>query len=108
MNNDLNNISPNDNNIDKEKLLQQLNEDLFSDDDAMDDDFETDAEIGLQQLDQNKVPHIVDKLNADLSRHLSKKKKRRGIFQDPSNIYITIITILLLIILAYIVISRIL
>ena len=108
MNNDLNNISPNNNNLDKEKLLQQLNEDLFSDDDVMDDDFETDAEIGLKQLDQNKVTQIVDKLNADLSRHLSKKKKRRGIFQDPSNIYITIITILLLIILAYIVISRIL
>ena len=108
MNNDLNNISPNNNNLDKEKLLQQLNEDLFSDDDAIDDDFETDAEIGLKQLDQNKVTQIVDKLNADLSRHLSKKKKRRGIFNDPSNIYVTIITILLLIILAYIVISRIL
>ena len=86
MNNDLNNISPNNNNVDKEKLLQALNEDLFSEDDAVNDDFETDAEIGLQQLDQNKVPLIIDKLNADLSRHLSKKKKRKGIFKDPSNI----------------------
>ena len=103
MNNDLNNISPNDNNIDKEKLLQQLNEDLFSDDDAMDDNFETDAQIGLRQLDEKKVPLIVDKLNADLRRHLSKKKKRRGMINDPSNINITIITILLLAIISYLV-----
>jgi hypothetical protein len=107
MTNDLNNI-PTNNNADKEKLLQQLNDDLFGEEDALDQQFEEDASIGLQQIQQEKVPLIVDKLNADLSRHLSKKKKRRGIFKDPSNFNITIITILLLLIISYIILKKLL
>jgi hypothetical protein len=107
MSNELNNILP-DNNADREKLLQQLNEDLFAEEDAIVQQFEADANIGLQQLNQDKIPAIIDKLNADLSRHLSKKKKRRGIFKDPSNINITIITILVLIIISYIIIKKLL
>jgi hypothetical protein len=107
MSNELNNISQN-SSEDREKLLQQLNEDLFAEDDALDQQFEEDASIGLQQINQDKIPAIVDKLNADLSRHLGKKKKRRGIFKDPSNINITIITILVLIIISYIIIKKVL
>jgi hypothetical protein len=107
MSNELNNISPN-SNANREKLLQQLNEDLFAEDDALDQQFEADANTGLQQLNQHKIPDIVDKLNADLSRHLSKKKKRRGVFQDPSNVNITIITILLLLVISYIIIKKLL
>ena len=33
----------------------------------------------------------------------SKKKKRKGVFKDPSNINVTIITVLLLAIISYIV-----
>lgn len=107
MTNDLNNISPN-SNTDKEKLLQQLNDDLFGDEDALDQQFDADADAGLQQINEHKIPEIVDKLNADLSRHLSKRKKRRGIFKDPSNFNITIITILILIIISFIVIKKLL
>ncbi len=107
MNNDLNNISPN-SNEEREKLLQQLNEDLFAEDDTLEEQFETDANAGLQELSSDKIDAIVHSLNADLSRHISKKKKRRGIFKDPSNIYITIITILLLIVLGYWVIKKVL
>lgn len=91
MTNDINNISPN--NEDREKLLKQLNDDLFSEEDALEEQFETDASIGLQDIHRDKIDDIVQTLNTDLSRHLSKKKKRRGIFKDPSNIYVTIITI---------------
>jgi hypothetical protein len=107
MSNDTNNISATNNeNSEREKLLQQLNEDLFSEDAAADEQFEDDANIGLQQIEKDKIPFIVDKLNTDLHRHLKKKKQRKGIFKDPSNIYITIITILLLIVIAYIIIRK--
>jgi hypothetical protein len=107
MTNELNNISPN-SNEDREKLLQQLNDDLFMVEDALDQQFEEDASTGLQQINQDKIPAIVDKLNADLSRHLGKKKKRRGIFKDPSNINITIITILVLIVISFIILKKLL
>jgi len=106
MNNDVNNILPHNNDADKEKLLQQLNNDIFSDNDDIDNQFETDANIGLQQIGIDKANKLVNSLNTDLSKHLYKKKKRRGIFNDPSNIYITIITILLLIIIGYLVIRK--
>ncbi len=107
MNNDLNNILPDNDNLEKEKSLQQLNDDLLSDEDAIDNQFEEDASKGLQQLNQEEIPFIVDKLNADLNRYLKKKKKRRRIFKDQSSIYITIVTILLLIIISYIIIRKI-
>jgi hypothetical protein len=107
MNNDLNNIPPN-NNAEKNALLQKLNKDIFSEEENMDLDFETDANIGLEAMSADKVDSIVHSLNTDLSRHLSKKNKRRGIFKDPSNINITIITILVLIIISYIIIKKIL
>jgi hypothetical protein len=92
----------NEDNADRAKLLQALNDDLsFADDDL----FELDATEGLQQLDEKNVPFIVDKLDADLHRQLRKKKKRRAL-ADSSSTYITIITILLLIVVAYIVIKK--
>ena len=61
-----------------------------------------------QQLEETQVPIIVNKLNTDLQRQLKKKKKlKRGIpSQQP--VLITIITILLLAIVAYIVIKKVL
>ena len=107
MNNDLNNILPDNDNLEKEKLLQQLNDDVLSDEDAIDKQFEEDASVGLKQLHREEIPLIIDKLNADLNRHLKKKKKRRGIFKDQSSIYVTILTIILLIIISYIIIRKI-
>jgi hypothetical protein len=109
MNNDVNNILPEGNNdADKLDLLKQLHADvnngMFEDEDL----FEAEAAEGLQQLEETQVPIIVNKLNADLHRQLKKKKKlQRGIpSQQP--VLITIITILLLAIVAYIVLKKVL
>ena len=108
MNNDVNNILPQGNDADKIDLLKQLhadvNNDMFDDEDL----FEAEAAEGLQQLEETQVPIIVNKLNTDLQRQLKKKKKlKRGIpSQQP--VLITIITILLLAIVAYIVIKKVL
>jgi hypothetical protein len=111
MNNDLTNILPDghQSDADRSKRLQRLNDELYLTDDeplGEDDMFELEATQGLQHIDKTKIPFIVDKLNADLQRQLKKKKKRRGIFKDPSSIYITIITILLLIIISFIIIKK--
>jgi hypothetical protein len=106
MNNGNVNISSDgsENNADKNNRLQELNDALsFSDDDL----FEQEAAEGLSTLEEQKVPQIVDKLNADLHRQLKKKKKRKGI-ADNSNTYITIITILILVVVAFIVLKKIL
>jgi hypothetical protein len=106
MNNGNVNISSDgsENSAEKNNRLQALNDSLsFSDDDL----FEKEAAEGLSQLEEQKVPQIVDKLNADLHRQLKKKKKRKGI-ADNSHTYITIITILLLVVVAFIVLKKIL
>ncbi len=111
MNNDLTNIlhEGQQDDADRKKLLQSLNDELsLTNDEPLEEEdiFEQEASQGLQQIDQTKIPFIVDKLNADLHRQLKKKKKRRGIFKDPSSIYITIVTILLLIIISYVIIKK--
>jgi LDH2 family malate/lactate/ureidoglycolate dehydrogenase len=103
MNNDINNISPNDNNeADKLNLLHALNNDTFNDEDL----FEADASEGLQQMNEHNVAAIVNKLNADLHHQIKKKKKQRRGIPSQQGLYITIITILLLAVIAYIVIKK--
>jgi hypothetical protein len=107
MNNDVNNILPEGNdNADKLDLLKQLNADveneMFDDEDL----FEAEAAEGLQQIEATQVPLIVDKLNANLHRQLKKKKKQKRAIPSQQPVLITIITILLLAIVAYIVIKK--
>jgi hypothetical protein len=102
MNNDVNNILPNDNDADKLKLLHALNNDAFDDEDL----FEADAHEGLQQMDDSHVAAMVNTLNADLSRQIKKKKKQRRGMPSQQGLYITIITILLLAVIAYMVIKK--
>ena len=109
MNNDANNILPEgNNNADKLDLLRQLNADveneLFNEEDL----FEAEAAEGLQQMEETQVPLIVNKLNADLQRQLKKKKKQKRDIPSQQPVLITIITILLLAIVAYIVIKKVL
>jgi hypothetical protein len=102
MSNELNNILPNDEQ--KQKGLHALSEDLFSDEE---DIFEQDAQEGLQEIPTSKVASIVDTLNADLHKKLQKNKKRkRAGIPSQQTTYITIITILLLAVIAYIVIKK--
>ena len=109
MNNDANNILPEgNNNADKLDLLRQLNADveneLFNEEDL----FEAEAAEGLQQMEETQVPLIVNKLNADLNRQLKKKKKQKRGIPSQQPVLITIITILLLAVVAYIVIKKVL
>lgn len=102
MSNELNNILPND--AKKQKGLHTLSKDLFADEE---DNFEQDAQEGLQQMPNEKVTSIVDTLNADLYKKIqkNKKRKRKGI-PDQQSTYIIIITILLLAVIAYVVIKK--
>jgi hypothetical protein len=107
MNNDVNNILPEGNeNADKLDLLKQLNADveneMFDDEDL----FEAEAAEGLQQIEATQVPLIVNKLNTNLHRQLKKKKKQKRAIPSQQPVLITIITILLLAIVAYIVIKK--
>ncbi len=109
MNNDVNNILPEGNNdADKLDLLKQLhadvNNDMFGDEDL----FEAEAAEGLQQFEKTQVPIIVNKLNADLQRQLKKKKRLQRAIPSQQPVLITIITILLLAIVAYLVIKKVL
>ncbi len=109
MSNDVNNILPEgNNNADKLNLLQQLNADLENDMFDEEDMFEAEAAEGLQQMDVAQVPHIVNKLNADLHHQLKKKKKQKRGIPSQQPVLITIITILLLAVVAYIVIKKVL
>jgi hypothetical protein len=108
MSNDFNNILPTGANDDaaKQAGLHALNDDLFADDD--DTAFEAEAEEGLSQLAPTQVSSIVDKLNADLHKKLRKKKKEKRGIPSQQGVYITIITVLLLIIIGYVVIKKVL
>jgi hypothetical protein len=109
MNNDVNNILPEgNNNADKLDLLKQLNEDVENEMFTEDDLFELDAAEGLQQMDETQVPLIVNKLNADLQHQLKKKKKQKRAIPSQQPVLITIITILLLAVVAYLVIKKVL
>lgn len=73
----------------------------------LEDDFETDAVEGLQNLkDQQRIALIVNQLNRDLKKRTQKKRQDREKRQLPSQwwLYMTIIIILLLIVISYFII----
>ncbi len=109
MNNDLTNIPPQGNNdADKLKLLHQinveLNSEIFDDEDMFDDE----AAEGLNQIPESHVTPLVNKINAELKRQIKKRKKQRRGIPSQQSIYITIITILLLAVVAYLVLKKVL
>ncbi|MFC4262014.1 hypothetical protein ACFOWM_03925 [Ferruginibacter yonginensis] len=73
------------------------------------DDFETDAEEGLQHINKEALPTIVAQLNTQLHQQIKKKKNiNKKKLMDQTSTYITIITILILVVVAYIVIKKLL
>ncbi len=101
MNNELDNILPNDEQM--QKGLHALSKDLFSEEE---DFFEQDAQEGLQQMPSEKLCSIVDTLNADLNKKLQKNKKRkRAGIASQQGIYVITITILILVVMAFVVIK---
>lgn len=107
MSNNINDILPGggyNNNADKEKLLNDLNNDINFGEDA----FEHDAAEGLQQLPENNVSQIVNKLNLGLHKQISKKKRKIRGLPDQSAVYVSIIIILILLVVAYLIIRKVL
>lgn len=74
-------------------------------------DFEDDAVEGLQEFkDKEQLQYMAEMLNRDLKKRTEKKKKRREKMRIPDQpwIYISILILLLLIVLSYVVVTRLL
>lgn len=99
----------------QERLLDYLHHNLSDESqhaferNMEEDEFMSDAVEGLQEIkNQQHLQSLVQRLNNDLKKQISKKKKRksqRKINEQPW-VYFTIILLLLLIIIAFIVIKR--
>jgi len=117
MNNDLLNILSNSNkDIDNQKLMDYLSGKLSEQEKheveawMVDNDFENEALEGLQQMAGKKnLEGYVDQLNKELHQYIRDKKSRREKRKINNSFWVltAIIFILLIIILAYMVISRI-
>ncbi|MEX0635827.1 MAG: hypothetical protein WD135_03595 [Ferruginibacter sp.] len=101
--------------VDQEKLLQYLNRSLTAAEQhelemqLNDDTFLSDAMDGLEQIDQSeKLPMVVQQLNAGLKIKLDQKKKiRRRTDRFKYNFtYYSIIILLLLTVIAFVVIRK--
>lgn len=99
---------------DQEKLLQYLNEQLSHTENhqlesEMEDDlFTYEAMEGLQQIDNNKIPEVIDQLNITLRKEIKakKRKKRNQIFSNQNWVYFAVILILILLIISYLVMKK--
>jgi anti-sigma factor RsiW len=101
--------------IEQEKLLDYLNKNLSADEahevekQMADDEFMNDAMEGLENFKNKKdLSLLVQQLNADLKKQTAKKKarKEKRRLKDQPWLYITIITLFLLIIIGYLVIKK--
>jgi hypothetical protein len=116
MNNDLLNILSNSNkDIDNQKLMDYLSGKLSEQEKhevemwMVDNDFENEALEGLQQMGGNKkLEGYVDQLNKELHQYIRQKKDRREKRRINNSfwVYVSIAFILIIIILSYMVISR--
>jgi hypothetical protein len=106
MSNTPNNILPNDNDATKINLLQALDDELLEPHQIQEHTFETDAAIGLSNISSEKANEIIHSLNKDLNKKLKQKNKRYTLFKESPNLFITVITILLLIVISYIIIKK--
>lgn len=116
MNRDLLNILSNSNkDIDNQKLMDYLTGKLSDEEKhevekaLADNDFLNDAAEGLEHFrNQHNLGSYVDQLNKDLHRQLREKKQRREKrkIKDTPWLYFAVILILTLIVLAYVVISK--
>lgn len=117
MNNDLLKILSNSNkDIDNQKLMDYLSGKLSEQEKhevemwMVDNDFENEAVEGLQQMAGNKkLEGYVDQLNKELHQYIRQKKDRREKRRINNSfwVYTAIAFVLLIIILVYMVISRI-
>ena len=100
--------------IDQEKLLQYLSEQLSHteshqlESNIESDPFTFEAMEGLQQMDNNKIPDVIDQLNIALRKEIKskKRKKRNQIFSNQNWVYFAVILILILIMISYLVMKK--
>ncbi|MFZ1306176.1 MAG: hypothetical protein WAT20_02245 [Ferruginibacter sp.] len=101
--------------IEQDKLLDYLNKNLSAaeahevEKQMADDEFMNDAMEGLENFKNKKdLSLIVQQLNSELKKQTEKKKakKEKRKLKDQPWLYITIVTLLILIIVAYIVIKK--
>ena len=101
--------------IEQEKLLDYLNKNLSAaeahevEKQMADDEFMNDAVEGLENFKNKKdVSLLVQQLNSELKKQTEKKKakKEKRKLKDQPWLYITIVTLLILIIVAYLVIKK--
>ena len=108
MNNNIEDILSDDKS-DNQKRLIELNDVLKSEEIIpvdTDDDFEKDAAEGLQQIEKNYLPILVNELNQNLKSQLKNKKRTKKRIPDQSAVLITIITLLLLVVVAFVIIKK--
>lgn len=101
--------------IEQEKLLDYLNKNLSAaeahdiEKQMADDEFMNDAVEGLENFKNKKdVSLLVQQLNAELKKQTAKKKakKEKRKLKDQPWLYISLVTLLLLVIIAYLVIKK--
>lgn len=103
MNDDLLNILNHSKDIDPQKLLDYLQNNL-SDQERheiekllVDSDFESDAAEGLEQVqDKAKLPLVMNELNRKLVKKLSKRRKKGLTKKQPSLLIPVVVTIIIL------------
>jgi len=99
---------------DQEKLMQYLNEQLSHSEshqlesDMESDPFMTEAMEGLEQVDKQIIPEVIDQLNISLRKEIKskKRKKRNQIFSNQNWMYFAVILILILLIISYLVMKK--
>ena len=116
MSDDLNNILSNLNkDIEQEKLLDYLNKKLSAaeahevEKQMADDEFMNDAVEGLEHFKNKKdLSLLIEQLNSDLKKQTEKKKKKKEKrkLKDQPWFYITLITLLLLVIIGFVLIKK--
>ena len=75
------------------------------------DEFNDDAIEGLQEIrDKEQIQYMVEMLNRDLKKKTAQKKKRREKmrYKDQPWLYVSILILILLIVISYVVITRLL
>ena len=92
----------------KHVLLRELDDIMQPEDNpkAADISFEKDSAEGLAHLNSEKIPAIIDQLNRNLRTQVKKSRRTKNRLPGQSFGYITVMTVLLLLVLAYIVIRK--
>lgn len=106
MNKDLLNILSDSKEIDQQKLLDYLQNNVSAEERheieklLIDADFESDAAEGLQNVsDKSKLPVVMGELNRQLIKKLSKRRERTS-GKKPLNIMLPVVATIILLLLA--------